>query len=156
VATGIRGARFVTLPGSNHMPWMDDDDVMRTARAFFLGEEDGAERGPTGTGIATDADAGEADPLTGVALDRDRRCVVLDGEDVRLTPLEFGVLSTLVDAEGAVVTRDTLLATVWQQPFEGSNKVDVLVRALRRKLGPWAASVETVIGHGFRFAGWQR
>jgi DNA-binding response OmpR family regulator len=30
------------------------------------------------------------------------------------------------------------------------------VRSLRKKLGPFAPSIETVTGHGYRFGGWKK
>ncbi len=143
LAAGIRGARFVTLEGSAHPPWIGGDDIAGIANAFFLGETQSAET------------TGPAHAASATGLDREHRCLVVEGAHVPLTPLEYGVMVALVDADGAVVTRDALLENVWGQPFEGSNKVDVLVRGLRRKLGIYAGSVETVTGHGYRFAGWR-
>jgi hypothetical protein len=74
------------------------------------------------------------------------------GMPIALSPLEYGVLLELVAARGAVVTRDALLDRVWKQRHTGSNVVDALVRLLRKKLGPYAADIETVKGHGFRVA----
>jgi hypothetical protein len=142
LAAGIRGARFVTVEGSAHPPWIGDHDTARLANAFFIGNH-------------LPEPAGHARPKGPPApLDRERRCLQIDGQSVSLTPLEYGVLTALVDAEGSVVTRDELLAEVWGQPFEGSNKVDVLMRGLRRKLGPFAPSIRTVTGHGYQFSGW--
>ena len=62
----------------------------------------------------------------------------------------------LLRASGHVVTRDEMLGEIWNTPFAGSNKVEAVVRSLRKKLGPFAASIETVTGHGYRFAGWKR
>jgi len=80
------------------------------------------------------------------------RGIVRDGLEIALSPLEYGLLLQLVGARGAVVTRDDLLAHVWKQRHTGSNVVDALVRLLRKKLGPYAADIETVKGHGFRIA----
>jgi hypothetical protein len=55
-----------------------------------------------------------------------------------------------------IVTRDEMLAEIWNTPFTDSNKVEPVVRSLRTKLGPYASSVETVTGHGYRFRGWKR
>ena len=52
---------------------------------------------------------------------------------------------------GTVVTRDELLEHVWKQPFAGSNKVEAVVRTLRKKLGQHATAIETVTGHGYRY-----
>ena len=92
----------------------------------------------------------------GCDLDFANRCLRIGGAKVALTPLEFGVMRALADARHQVVTRDQLLEAVWKQSFEGSNKIDVVISALRRKLGPWAASIETVIGHGYRFSTWRQ
>ena len=40
----------------------------------------------------------------------------------------------------------TMLAEIWHTRFAGSNKVEAVVRSLRKKLGPFAPSVETVTG----------
>ncbi len=150
LAAGIRGARFITLEGSAHPPWIGEHDTARLANAFFLGRE----LQPADEPGRADAPGEPAD--SGSLLDREQRCLALDGGTVSLTPLEYGVLVALVDADGSVVTRDQLLEDVWRQPFGGSNKVDVTMRGLRRKLGAYAPSVETVTGHGYRFAGWSR
>jgi DNA-binding response OmpR family regulator len=49
-----------------------------------------------------------------------------------------------------------MLGEIWNTPFTGSNKVEAVVRSLRKKLGPFAPSIETVTGHGYRFGGWKR
>lgn len=50
----------------------------------------------------------------------------------------------LIRASSHVVTRDEMLAEIWNTPFAGSNKVDAVVQSLRKKLGPFAPSIETV------------
>jgi DNA-binding response OmpR family regulator len=79
----------------------------------------------------------------------------VQGNHVTLTALEYGVMRTLVDHPDRVVTRDELLERVWGQAYGGSNVVDAVVRTLRKKLGAYAGSVETVRGHGYRFRGFQ-
>ncbi|HEY3253608.1 MAG TPA: winged helix-turn-helix domain-containing protein [Polyangiaceae bacterium] len=80
------------------------------------------------------------------------RGLLVDGNAIALSPLEYGVVVELVAARSAVVTRDELLDRVWQQRYTGSNVVDAVVRLLRKKLGPYATEIETVKGHGFRIA----
>ncbi len=143
LAAGIEGARLVTLEGRTHPAWVDGDEIARMANRFLRG-------------LDTDvADAPEA-VTDACRLDRDNRCLIAEGERIDLTPLQFAVLAELTAAENQVVTRDQLLEKVWKQPFEGSNRIDSLIRGLRRKLGPYAPSIETVIGHGYRFAGWTK
>ena len=84
-------------------------------------------------------------------LDLEARAVRIDDTNVPLTKLEFNLLRHLQSHPGRVVTRDELLRDVWGQSFGGSNVVDAVVRTLRKKLGAHGASVETVIGHGYRY-----
>jgi hypothetical protein len=83
-------------------------------------------------------------------LDDEQRALVVDGEQVALTRLEYGVLAHLQRRRPVVVPRDELLREVWQQAFGGSNVVDAVVRTIRRKLGRHADALETVKGFGYR------
>ena len=129
-----------------HLPWVAGSGIAEIALAFFAGESVVA----AGSGAAREghATAGGGAPAL---LDLDHRALRIDGEFVRLTPLEFGVMRRLTTRPGVVVTRDELLEHVWKQPFAGSNKVEAVVRTLRKKLGRHANLIETVIGHGYRF-----
>ncbi|WP_440995151.1 winged helix-turn-helix domain-containing protein [Arhodomonas sp. SL1] len=85
-------------------------------------------------------------------VDREGRELVVDGQRIPLTPLEFGLLAYLRDHAGRAVSRETLLREVWGSSYAGwSNKVDAVVAALRRKLGPWAGCIQTVTGVGYRY-----
>jgi len=78
--------------------------------------------------------------------------VVCAGQEVKLTRKEFGLLSALARRPGRVVTRGHLLDEVWGQ-YGDTRTLDVHVRRLRQKLGDCADCIETVIGVGYRFAG---
>jgi DNA-binding response OmpR family regulator len=85
-----------------------------------------------------------------VELDPARRTATRDGRDLGLSPKEFGVLETLLAADGAVVSAEELLRRVWDEnadPF--SNTVRMTVMTLRRKLGD-PPVVQTVNGAGYR------
>ena len=84
-------------------------------------------------------------------LDPSERQLVLDGRRVDLTRLEFEVLDYLLQHEGKVVERSSLLRDVWGSPHVGSNVVDAVVRTLRKKLGERATMIETVRSIGYRF-----
>jgi len=84
-------------------------------------------------------------------LDRAARELVLNGRRVNLTRLEFGVMEYLQQRAGEAVPRVALLENVWEQNFDGgSNVVDVVIRALRKKLRDRASVIETVQGVGYR------
>jgi DNA-binding response OmpR family regulator len=86
---------------------------------------------------------------SGISLDPARRMVLRDGLPVALANKEFGVLSELLRARGAVVSSEQLLEKVWDEnvdPF--TNVVRVTVMKLRRKLGE-PQVVQTVPGVGY-------
>jgi two-component system phosphate regulon response regulator PhoB len=77
--------------------------------------------------------------------------LLLDGQEITLTATEFRLLRTLMERGGRVQTREKLLSDVWNYSEEvDSRTVDTHVRRLRRKLGPEAERIETVIGVGYR------
>ncbi len=140
LAVSLPGAELVTFEGRAHPPWFGDKDaVLRSAIAFLSG-------GSSSQGQSAAEDAG-------VHLDTANRTLVIDGGVIGLTALEYGVMHYLVQHGGTVVTRDELLEHVWKTPIAGSNKVDVLMTALRKKMGAHAHTVETVAGHGYRLRG---
>jgi hypothetical protein len=95
------------------------------------------------------AELGAEDELR---LDADGREVLFGDRRVALAPRELGVFRHLWERPGKVVTRDELLGAVWEPGYEGgSNVVDVVVRALRRKLGDRASVLQTVHRVGYRF-----
>jgi hypothetical protein len=85
-------------------------------------------------------------------LDHDRRALVLCGERIPLTPLEFKLVEYLEVLGGATASRDQILEHVWGNAFAAgsSNVVDAVVKSLRRKLGDEATRIETVRGFGYR------
>ena len=94
--------------------------------------------------------AGPVDLGEGVVLDRARHTLTVDGTAVALSRKEFAVLALLVDADGAVCTRDHLVAEVWGRRWAGADRtLDVHVATLRTKLGR-PGTVATVRGVGYR------
>jgi DNA-binding SARP family transcriptional activator/predicted ATPase len=93
-----------------------------------------------------------ASPPCPVALDADARELIIADERIAMAPLEYAVLRYLVDREGKAVSRVALLTDVWGYDYAGgSNVVDAVVRALRKKLGAYACAIETVTKVGYRF-----
>jgi hypothetical protein len=87
----------------------------------------------------------------GLRLDETANEVVVEGEPISLTPLEFGVLARLDRAAGRAVTRRDLLESVWGTSFTGgSNVVDAVIHSLREKLSVHADAVQTVRNVGYR------
>jgi two-component system, OmpR family, response regulator RegX3 len=98
------------------------------------------------------------DPLRFGELEVDlaARTATLSGGELELSRKEFDLLAELARHAGRVVTREDLMARVWDENWFGSTKtLDVHMGWLRRKLGDAAADprfIHTVRGVGFRFA----
>ncbi|MGB1701056.1 MAG: winged helix-turn-helix domain-containing protein, partial [Nannocystaceae bacterium] len=85
-------------------------------------------------------------------VDRSAHRVWVADEELRLTALEFKLLTTLVTRAGRVQTRDALLTDVWgMQTGVSTRTVDTHVTRLRKKLKTAGAYIETLRGVGYRF-----
>ena len=83
-----------------------------------------------------------------------RRQVQVNGREVMLTYKEFEILSLLLQEQGRVLTRDTLMDRVWGLEAERENRtLDVHIRTLRQKLGEAGGLIETVRGVGYKLGG---
>jgi DNA-binding response OmpR family regulator len=90
-----------------------------------------------------------------------RRCSLGD-QEVDLRPKEFELLLALARHPGIAVTREDLMAQVWDENWYGSTKtLDVTMAALRRRLtqaasttsaprGVTPPNITTLRGHGYR------
>jgi hypothetical protein len=96
-------------------------------------------------------DVPEPGATSGLRLDEDLRRLVIDGAEVRLTPLQFNLFRHLSNHPARVIDRDELVQAVWGRAYVGSNVVDASIRSLRKKLGAHAGAIETVKGFGYRF-----
>jgi two-component system response regulator RegX3 len=90
-----------------------------------------------------------------VRIDLDRHEASVRGEPVSLAPREFQLLHALLSHRGRVLSRETLINTVWGMDFDGDAKtLDVHIRWLRAKIELIPAvprHIVTVRGVGFRF-----
>lgn len=87
-----------------------------------------------------------------LCIDTRAHRVLVDDNEVTLTPREFDILACLAGDAGRVFTRREMFARVWGGHWYGPTKVlDVHIAAVRRKLGV-PELIETVYGRGFRLA----
>jgi DNA-binding response OmpR family regulator len=88
--------------------------------------------------------------LGDLRLDAGARRVWRGEDEVRLTPTEFDLLVCLAASPGTVVTREQLMAEVWDWPgASGTRTVDSHVKGLRGKIG--GDRIRTVHGVGYSF-----
>jgi two-component system phosphate regulon response regulator PhoB len=81
-----------------------------------------------------------------------RHEVLIDEAIIDLTKTEFLILHALARRPGWVFTRYQLVDAIHGEKYAVSDRsVDVQVVGLRRKLGEYAAMIETVRGVGYRF-----
>jgi two-component system alkaline phosphatase synthesis response regulator PhoP len=92
-------------------------------------------------------------PLT---LDRDQHLVTLESAPIDLTPMEFDILATLMEAPGRVFARADILEATQGVTFEAYERtVDAHIKNLRQKLEPDPSDpryILTVRGAGYRLA----
>jgi len=90
-----------------------------------------------------------------MSIDFEKRSVVVRGESVRLTYVEFEIIAALARAPGRVFSRTMLLERVWgDASYRDPRTIDVHIRHLREKLEEEPKTPElilTVRGVGYRF-----
>ena len=104
------------------------------------------------------APGGEEEPTVeagGLRVDLAARSVSRDGEEIHLTPTEFGLLRTLIRNRGRLMTHRALLTEVWGPAYgEDTATLRTHVANLRRKIEPAEGErlIRTDPGVGYRFA----
>jgi DNA-binding response OmpR family regulator len=94
---------------------------------------------------------GEDILLSNLAIQPQRRRVLVDQQPVSLRMKEFDLLLTLAGNPGMVFSREKLLDIVWGYDFAGETRtVDVHIAHLRHKLAAMQPVIETVWGVGYR------
>jgi two-component system KDP operon response regulator KdpE len=92
----------------------------------------------------------------GLVIDLAAHTVSLDGEEVRLTPLEFALLRALALNRGLLMTHRKLLSEVWGPEYcDATPLLRTHIANLRRKLHAGAERprfIRTDSGIGYRFS----
>ncbi len=71
----------------------------------------------------------------GLVIDDEKKSVTLDGEQVVVTPIEYGILKLLTENAGKVFSMEQIYETVWNEPaFSPENTVAVHIRRIREKI----------------------
>lgn len=89
-----------------------------------------------------------------ISLDESRHQVLIAGEELKLTPSEFGVLKVLLAQPHRVFSRGELAAQVQGYNFEGYERtIDTHIKNLRKKMDamlPGREIIQTVYGLGYK------
>jgi len=72
--------------------------------------------------------------IGGLELNIDNKEVILDGEEVKLTPIEFKILELLMKNSGKVFSAEAIYEHVWNEQAINTDTVMVHVRNIREKI----------------------
>ena len=73
--------------------------------------------------------------ISGLSVNTENRTVKVDGEDIRLTPIEYGILELLARNRGRVFSPDEIYRNVWNEDkVVGDNTIAVHIRHIREKI----------------------
>lgn len=106
-----------------------------------------------GYGAAKEA-AGYSDGW--LTVDFQAKQVSVEGNTVKLTALEFKLLSYLIKNENKVISKQELFEKVWEDRFTGDGTLNVHIRKIREAIERDPGKPEyvlTVWGDGYRFCG---
>lgn len=138
------------VPLKGKMPLQDGDviELAKSSRLMFLESE-----ATVSMGIENNLSVNGR-----LILDREARRAFVNGTEI-MPPLslpQYRLLETLLDAKGAVCTREQVIESVWPDAMgEGVSEqaIDALIRRLRDRIteiDPDGTYITTVRGHGFR------
>ena len=92
--------------------------------------------------------------VRGLVINRDNHRVMVDGEEIRLTPIEFDILFLLASNPGKVFSTAEIFEKVWNEKvYEANNTVMVHIRRLRGKMKEDSRTdkiITTVWGVGYK------
>ncbi|MBQ7976126.1 MAG: response regulator transcription factor [Clostridia bacterium] len=83
----------------------------------------------------------------------EKHIIEVSGKEITLSFKEYSLLMVLLEAEGKVVSRDTLLTRVWGEFYDESRTLDVHIRKLRVKLEGAGDLIGTVKNIGYKLGG---
>lgn len=73
--------------------------------------------------------------IDGLVVNTEKKTVKVDGEDVRLTPIEYKILELLVRNRGRVFSAEDIYSNVWnEETVVGDNTIAVHIRHIREKI----------------------
>ena len=87
----------------------------------------------------------------GISLNPNNGVVISDGEEIKLTAREYGILKVLIENKGRVISREKLIDIVWGYNNDTDERVlDTHMRNLRKALGANGRQIKTVIRRGYK------
>lgn len=91
-----------------------------------------------------------------ITVDLETHQVIIDGQNLSLTPSEFGLLKSMISQPNKVFSRNELLNQVQGYDFDGYDRtIDTHIKNLRKKLKkklPEEEIISAVYGTGYKFS----
>jgi DNA-binding response OmpR family regulator len=95
---------------------------------------------------------GDIVSIEGIEVDQIGHRVLIDGNEVEMTPKEYELLDFMTKNSGQALTREQILDEVWGYDYYGDFRtVDTHIKRLRIKLDKKSNLIQTVRGIGYRF-----
>ncbi len=86
-----------------------------------------------------------------IKIDTLARTVLINGEEVQLTPKEYELLIYFIENKGIALSRQQILNSVWNYDYYGDLRtVDTHVKQLRNKIKDASVYITTVRGFGYK------
>ena len=82
-----------------------------------------------------------------------RRELLADNRPLELGARAFDVLMALIEACGAIVSKDALMTRVWPDRVVEENNLQAQIVALRKAFGAERDLIRTIAGRGYQFTG---
>lgn len=87
-----------------------------------------------------------------VQLDKINHLLIIDHIPQNLANKEFELLKYLMENQGYLLTRESILDKIWGYDYFGDGRaVDTYIKKLRKKLGKYSNYIQTVIKTGYMF-----
>ena len=86
-----------------------------------------------------------------LALNPNNGMVIRDGQEIKLTAREYGILKVLLENKGRIISREQLMDMVWGYNSGTDARVlDTHMKNLRKALGSNGKQIKTVIRRGYK------
>lgn len=127
----LGGDDYISKPFSLH-------EVLARIKALLRRAESKAEKRPTEIHIGT------------ALIDLERKLLKVAGEEIPLSPKEFGIIKLLAEQPGRLFSREEILERVWSgESCVIDRTVDVHIARIRRKLGEEGNRLTNRQGYGY-------
>ena len=87
----------------------------------------------------------------GLVIDFTARKVLIDGQEVEMSPKEYDLLFYMAKNKGIVLSREKILSTIWGYEFFGDDRtVDTHIKMLRNSIEPYRNYIKTIWSIGYK------